>query len=88
MFLDWKNIGLHHVHSIILVAVCLFSFNKIHIRYEIIWGNGKTILYKGGLQVWLITVDVLNKQLRKFERRDTLARSIGRGSQITQRIET
>jgi hypothetical protein len=66
----------------------LFSFNKIHARYEIIRGNVKTTLYRGGLQVWLKAEDILNEQLWRFERRDTPARGIGRGSQITQRIGT
>jgi hypothetical protein len=66
----------------------LFPFNKIHVRYEIICGNVKTTLHRGGLQVWLKAVDTLNGQLRRFERRGTPARGIGRGSQDTQRIET
>jgi hypothetical protein len=50
--------------------------------------NVKTTLYRGSLQVWLKAEVMLNEQLRRFERRGTPARGIGRGSQITQRIET
>jgi len=49
----------------------LFSFNKTHLRNDIICGNVKAALYRGGLQVWLKAEDILNEQLRRFERRGT-----------------
>lgn len=52
--------------SFISVGVCFVFFNKIHVRYEIINGNVKTTLYRGGLEVWLKAEDVLNVQLWRF----------------------